>query len=302
MIRSLVYRAALITSAIALAMMTGNAKAALIAYEGFDYPNSGSNTLISQTGGGTGWDGNWHDLATTVNASSYLVSQDDTSLMSTAFPFTPIGDRAPVTTTSASASVVRKLNSTFNMAQAGTLYGSLLFVKATGASTSSDNMEFNLVAGLSTTAGTSSGVTRIGVGSTEFPFIGIGTSTTLSTGSTALSLGTVYFMVFKIQASATSGADVLSLKIYAPGDTVPLTEPSWDLSGNFTAGSNAENALINGVRVTKGTNASGTVDEIRLGESWSDVAVVPEPCGIMLSALGAIGFVLMRASKRSKVM
>jgi hypothetical protein len=245
------------------------AGAAVLAYEGFDYENTGPSALAGQSGG-TGWTDGWFDTTGLNNAGQYTVSQDDTSLTSTAFPFTAIGDHAISASGIGTARIFRMLSTTFDTSVDGKLFGSFLIRKDGSASTGSDNFEINLMPGLTTTADPTVVTSRVGIGSSENPFIGVGNSTSVATGTNTLDLGTTYFMVFKIEAFAAA-TDTLSLKVYAPGDTVPVSEPSWDLSGNLAASSQA--VSINGIRISKAINASGVIDEIRIGQTWADVTV-----------------------------
>ena len=74
-------------AAVALSFFAQPACAALIAHEGFDYPND--SAAINGLDGGSGWNGGWVD----GDGDFAGLSQDDVSLDSAAFPFTPVGDR-----------------------------------------------------------------------------------------------------------------------------------------------------------------------------------------------------------------
>jgi hypothetical protein len=125
---------------LAVESITPTAKAALIAYEGFDYENSGSSALLGKSGG-TGWPGAWIDGGGTAGNAGFTVSQDDVSLDSATYPFEPIGDRALAAGTGVSGSsnsmrISRILPSTFDMGvEGGVLYASFLMQKTGGAST-----------------------------------------------------------------------------------------------------------------------------------------------------------------------
>jgi hypothetical protein len=265
--------------AIALLGGVGQLSATQLAYEGFDYPNSGANLLISQTGGGGGWDGDWHDLATSVHAQNFLVSQDEKNLLSSAYPFTPIGDRAISGFTSVTSSIVRKTSTTFDLTQEDTLYGSLLLRKDGSASQNESIFYFQLVGNVSDTGGVASGSAFVGIYDDGRPVVGVGSGSAVSilgSGSSPFSLGIAYFMVFKVTSTPT--ADTISLKVYSPSDAVPLMEPVWDLSETLTPGpSIPPSTTINGVRIDKGKNAAVTFDEIRLGSTWASVTRHVEP-------------------------
>src|SRR5215212_9469795 len=125
-------RAALLASAIvAIATLAPAAKGALLSYEGFDYANDGS-PLLNGRNGGSGWAGPWTftGVAATNNAG-FNVSQDDTSLNTSAYPFTPVGDRvlaAGAGTGANSAQADRLLATPFDLSIEGNvMYASLLF-------------------------------------------------------------------------------------------------------------------------------------------------------------------------------
>ena len=94
--------------------------------------------------------------------------------------------------------------------------------------------------------------------------------------------GDTYFLVVKGVPSA-SGDDQLLASIYGPSDTVPLTEPGvWDISRTFNS-----TVALSQIRVTLGNSAAGSVDEIRIGDTWESVAV-PEPVSALLFSLWSV--------------
>jgi hypothetical protein len=284
---------------------------AALVYEGFDYSNAGSNSLVGNNGG-TGWGSAWIDPAPTgtVNANPFTTSQDDVSLDSVTYPssspFAPIGDRANMAvSTGVTGEVYRILGSgsTVDMNTNGVYYGSFLIRKDTSTATSSDAITFRFISGLTASAVGTPGL-RFGIGSTEQFFIGYGNSTTAAeSAADSAVLGTTYLAVFKIETSdaaeSTPGTDRISLNFYSPTDVVPSTEPAFGLTALIPATSSDIYAmLLNGVRISKNASTSGSIDEIRLGTTWAEVAV-PEPCGIVLSviAIGCVGAVRMRRKK-----
>jgi hypothetical protein len=259
--------------ALAMARLVQSAAADLLVYEGFDYPNDSANTLVSQTGSGLGWNGNWFDPTGTSSASTYVLSQDDTSLPVSTFPITVSGDRVSgATTVGATPRIFRLLNSTIPTNVESVIYGSFLATKADGG-TSSDALELNLMRNTSATA-TGSATIRVGISSNEEPFAGFDTSSNVA-GFT-LDTTKTYFFVFKYETHST-GNDVLSVKTYAPGDVVPATDP---LAYDVTY-STAVSTALNAVRLSKSPNAAGSIDEIRIGQTWADVAAIvsPQPSG-----------------------
>jgi hypothetical protein len=235
--------------------------AALRAYEGFNYANSGS-PLLNGKDGGTGWGGPWvFSGAAATSNSGFNVSHDDVSLTSGAPSLPATGDRLLLAGTgSGTFQAYRPLAATFNLAtEGGRLYASFLFRKATSGGTSSDNMEFDLLAG-------SSAPLRFGSTSGERFFIYDGGSVPETVTFENVVLGQTYFVVLKIESHAGS-PDVYSALVYNSSEAVSLGEPIvWDGMHSFDS-----SAVIDAVRLWIGAVASGQFDEIRIGTSWLSV-------------------------------
>jgi len=161
-------KSGLLAFAIVCTCIHQQAFATLQAYEGFDYPNTGSN-LLSGMNGGTGWASPWSFSGTTVPTTAdngHRLSQDDASIHSAAFPFTPVGDRVvskgigPGNNTWAD----RTFTDPFSFSTNGDVrYLSFLFQKDTYAGqTTDDNMEVNFWS-----VGASAPVTQVRFGSTS---------------------------------------------------------------------------------------------------------------------------------------
>src|SRR5690606_34223950 len=86
---------------------------------------------------------------------------------------------------------------------------------------------------------------------------------------------TVYFLVAKLISSA-SGPDQAFLKIYGPGDSVPVTEPeTWDITTTGSA-----SAVLTRLRINVGlNNTNGQIDEIRIGSTYESVTDPDAPLG-----------------------
>jgi hypothetical protein len=273
-------------------------QAALLAHEGFDYANSGSALLNGKTGG-TGWGGPWQfSGVSATNNGGFNLSQDDQSLNSSAYPFSATGDRvlaAGFGTGANSAQADRLLATPFDLSVEGNvMYASLLFRKdGSSTATSSDNMEFTFLANLG--AGTPAVPIRVGSTSTERFFVFDGGSVPASATFEDLTLGQTYFVVIKIEAHAGTNPNVYSVVTYAPGETVPATEPNvWEGVRNLSV----SNAVLDGVRLWIGTVSSGQFDEIRVGDSWASVAVVPEPTLLCLMLPAGLGLALRGRTAR----
>jgi hypothetical protein len=245
-----------LTSGFLLSLLIASpASAIVVAYEGFNYPNSTSQ--MHNRSGGIGWTTGWMD-----NDQDFAdgLTKDDVSIMSATFPFVPIGDRVSVPHV---GEVIRNMGASFNMTQDGvTFYGSLLMNKTADGGASNDAMEFRLISNLSGTE-----AYRLGFGSDELMFMDSGAVAT--SGTELLTIGTPYFFVFKIVSSA-AGNDQFFASTFGPTEPVPATEPvTWDVSHT-----EAVNHIYNGVRFQTGTSVAGSeYDELRIGNTWADVAV-----------------------------
>jgi hypothetical protein len=269
----------LLIAAVVLFGRPAPAHAALLSYEGFDYPNSGS-ALLNTKAGGTGWGGPWQfsGVAATNNAG-FNVSQDDTSLNTSAYPFTPVGDRVLAAGPGSGANTAqadRLLPTTFDLgAEGNVIYASLLFRKDTGPATGSDNMEFTFLSNM----GIGTPLVQIRVGSTSAERFFVFDAGSVNSTFENVILGQTYFVVLRVESHASS-PDVYSVVTYTNGETVPTTEPAtWEGVRNTSA----SNAVLDGVRLWIGTVTSGQYDEIRIGNTWESVAVlVPEPASLSL--------------------
>jgi hypothetical protein len=280
----------------ALVAQTAAIEAAILSYEGFNYSNDGS-ALLNGRNGGTGWAGPWTftGVAATNNAG-FNVSQDDTSLNTSAYPFTPVGDRvlaAGAGSGANSAQADRLLATPFDLGVEGNvMYASLLFRKDTGPATSSDNMEFTFLANtLTATVGVP---IRVGSTSAERFFVFDGGSVPVGATFRDVTLGQTYFVVLKVEAHAGTTPNVYSAVTYTNGETVPSTEPAvWPGIRNTSV----SNALLDGVRLWIGTVTTGQFDEIRVGSSWESVTGVPEPSSMALVLLGGLAFQSLRCRR-----
>jgi len=132
-------RSALTSGFLLSLLIASPAGAIVVAYEGFNYPNS--SPLLHSRAGGFGWTEGWMDNDQDYNDT---LTQDDVSITSASFPFTPIGDRLLIPH---GGEVNRSTGANFNMTQEGiTFYGSLLMNKTVDGGASNDAVEFRLSA------------------------------------------------------------------------------------------------------------------------------------------------------------
>ena len=115
-----------------------------------------------------------------------------------------------------------------------------------------------------------------------------------------LTQGETYFVVIKIVAKKTAGAgtDTGYIIVYANNSTVPKDEPA----AGWTSKTFDDSDAVAKFEVSTDGNGCpanySAFDEVRVGESWSDVTVVPEPATMALMGLGGLG-VLLRRRRRS---
>jgi hypothetical protein len=217
-------------------------------YEGFDY----TGTTLEGQAGGSGFGGAWTNATTCA-----CLSNDGTSLTSSAFPFTPVGARI----SGAGGTCARLLSHPIDMASDGNVaYVSALLRKTTIDSASAENLEVGFAS--TATASATGAPIRIGMTSTDAFFL---TSSSNTTGTVAAN--TTYFVLAKIVSSA-SGSDVCYMNVYGPNDTVPPSEPSsWSLSHQFSS-----STTLSYLRLTIGSSLdNGEIDEVRVGSSYAAV-------------------------------
>lgn len=251
---------------VALGLLMPPANATLLDYEGFNYD---TNKLAGMTGG-AGWGSAWADDDTDTD-----LSNDGTSLNFSGIPTT--GARL---LDSGGFDAKRNLGSSFVMnAEGNVMYIGMLLNKGSVASSSSEWMELSLANG-------SNKRFKMGVGSDDKFYVEVGGGANVA-GTKTASADTTYLMVAKITSSTSS--QTAQLKIYAPGDVVDASEPgAWDVTDTGFTGYNLYMLDIVG-----GSNVSnGSMDEIRVADTWADA--IPEPAAIGLLGMGAFAALLMR--------
>jgi hypothetical protein len=250
---------------------------ALLAYEGFDYPNDGPQ--LDSRNGGFGWDTPWSEGS--ITDFDHL-TQDDTSLDSGAFPFEPTGDRVA----GQGGTIIRRFTDNILMTTEGSvLYASLLLRKDADGGTAGDNVEFSLGSQATTN------LVRVGSTSDERWFINFNGSVA---NTDPFNVDENYFVVLKLVSRADPAvADEAYVAIYGENDIVPTEEPAvWDMAVTRISGANVEV-----LRLAMGANAAGGFDEFRIGRNWSAVAV-PEPASVVLATGLLAGVAVWRRRRK----
>lgn len=241
---------------------------AAVVYEGFQYA---AGTNLNGLNGGTGFSAGW------VAASSPPHAITSTGL---SVPGLDTSGRA-VSGGLANDPLVRSLSTTFAGTSGTTTWVSYL-LHVTSLDSASYATMFLTNSGFNVTFG-KFGAFEDGLGGTYF---GLGTNrggdTLLST--MAVSADTTYLIVGSTTWSA-SGNETMSLYIDPTPGTTPPTPTFTSTAYNLKAG-------VKGIDMRMRDYTTGwTLDEIRLGDSYAEVAPVPEPgtSMLLLSALGAWG-------------
>lgn len=247
-------------SAVALAIP---AQASLLAYEGFSY---GSNQNLNGLAGGSGWSGDW--IATGAGPSSHRTS-------SPGLTYGSLPTEGGAMTGNLALSNVRREFAP----QSGRVWASALLRFNTLPT--NHFLEFKLHA--------PGNVNQ----AAQFKINGGNLSTNHDFGSAAAStpwtptVGETYFIVFTYAANGASPTAVYvnpTLGLAAPQD--------WAARASFNS-TNWGVSSIGGFRLY-GDTVNVTLDEIRVGTSFQEVAPVPEPATLTLLGAGLAAVALRR--------
>lgn len=170
----------------------------------------------------------------------------------------------------------RQLASPIDLNKNETTYISILISKALDNSedtSTEESLSIDLQSEDSTTQ------VSFGVESDEqFYIAGIGNTKTTSTDK--LDPDQTYFLIAKISSmndASGTNADQILLKTFTSGEnTIPASESdfTWTLVGETTEN---KNAIIDRIAITAGSQATFSVDEIRIGTSYQSVAYNTTP-------------------------
>ena len=252
--------------------VTTHAQAQMLSHDSFSY--AAGSTLAGQNGGtgfGAAYTANGAGLTTAAAGLTYTDANGKT--------LPAAGNAAALA--GGNAGVFRTLSSTLGGGN-GTVWVS--FLEQVNGTTG--------YAGLSLFTGT---------GGTEHVFFGSGgagglpainlESTGPGTGTGETALTTTGFVVAELQfGTAAAGGSGVTVRLF---DNPTLgTQPA---TANLTE-SNATSFTFDTIRIQSGSD-TGSVDEVRLGDTFADVAPVPEPTTTALSLLGGagmLGFIIRR--------
>ena len=268
--------------AVLVALIAVRASAALIAYEGFDYP-ADPDGLNSQNGG-IGWSTDWNLGNSAIIAGGFNYTDGSGNRLVT------VANRASTDENGAG-----NFRSFPILRNAGTVYFSFL-IRNLNATSSSNYGGFSLFSGFSE---------RIFFGETNF-FNGplgheqIGTTVTQFAGTNA---GLLNFVVIKLEfnAGTTPGNEKATIFINPSLASEPSSTP-YSLN-------NLTNFDFDTVRIQSGRTGGASpveiceIDEIRFGDTYADVTphVIPEPRFVGFSVLGLLPMLILRRKGRTVV-
>jgi len=232
----------------------------LIAYEGFNYP---ANSNMGFQIGGSGWNSSWKNQ-TNLNIESAANAGIGNKTL-THSEFVSTGTNAYFDN---GGTMVRGLGVGIDMNENQTRYVSLLISKEDDVSADGGSQEFLDIA-LRDSSGSSQ--VQFGVSSNEAFYVSQ-LGATITGVSNAIGNSSAVFLVAKIVSQDSSGGnyDQIFLKAFASENDIPASDSllGWTLSGTTTENSSA---LLEKIGIVGGTSADWTIDEIRVGSSWSSV-------------------------------
>ena len=277
------------------ATLASSASAALIAYEGFDYSES-VGTSITGLNGGTGWD------------EAYPAPGGGTLLLANGLAYSGTNALATVGKSvnfvaNSNMSTGRDWADSTSAVASGTYYysfqidpvaaarGTLIIMKTTGSGDGQNGFGIRL---------------DNNAGNPQFkawsPHQAGGANIDFAGG-----YGSTYFVVGKITI-VQSGTSTNSIAVFNSTGTIPLTEPTFASSVSrawvdAAAASTQGDTLRTTLSGRAFSNNTGyRIDEIRIGETYADVAsAIPEPSSFAaLAGLGALGFIATRRRQQAK--
>ncbi|TWT90511.1 Dockerin type I repeat protein [Pseudobythopirellula maris] len=246
-----------------IALAPTGARADILAYEGFDYPEG---NLIGQNGG-YGWDGGWSSGGDAVVVAGSLAYNDGSTDLPT------FGNHALIGGASGSASPVRNMTSNLGL-EAGTYWMSFIGERQTPHETAADN--FTRAAIFQARLG---GTEQFSVGkSTRSDVEEWGVYSGIDIDGTSdysdISQSELVFSLIKVDiVGGDDGVMDDSLSVWFN----PILDPMAALGAPDVSNVGVDDYQFDGFRVfTGGSNASGlyaqmAIDEIRIGTEREDV-------------------------------
>lgn len=262
-----------------LAVSALHTNAALVAYDGFDYP---AGTIVGDNGG-TGWSGAWANG--TGGVASLSANSTDNSL---SFSQSLITDGSKYLFSSINTAGNRDLVTTINMANA-TLYYTMLLRVSAGADVVDMRTEFYTGAGATSNMRANVGITNGAL------FVSAATGGYAPAGNSGVAAGLVAADTTYLLAMKRNSAGISASLILADGDLSKLAaEPAtWDVVHVGASGVTFNSFRI----VANGTDGGILMDEVRIATSWNGAVTglaIPEPSAALLGGLGLLALLRRR--------
>ncbi len=266
-------------------LSTSTTRAAVLAYEPFDYPES-LGTGLNGLSGGMGFSGAWTDANNLPN----LAITNTSLLYPSGVQLSPAGSRVEVTDTAVNDPAGRGLATTINLGTGGQeFYSSALFRRSA--------LTGELTSVLIDDAATTPNIRwYYGIDTNGFFSTAVNPSepTQRATSLVPALPDTTYLLVAKIRTNTgPNGNDEVFLRVFAEGSTItePIDDSAWDLRASGNSGVTLSRFRLSMSNVI---GQSNQFDEFRVGNSFADVVGVPEP-GVAASALlGMLAFARRR--------
>ncbi len=261
------------------------ARAALIAYDGFESYSAGSALAGGSAGNGStgpngeiGWTGNW---ATTPPAGGAVTVQSAAV----------VGGGSRAAELDDTANSINVANRTFTPQTGSTVYFSVLF-DVVGGLNADDFVHFYL--GNSTTSNNNSGgFGLVDTGNTKLSAregtTNGGTTTTGGSSATDAVVGTTYLLVGKLSKVSSTNYNRIDLFINPVGLTEPGTPDAFQ-AGVDTTISTVSVFSVRGFNLDAGDKYQ--FDEVKVGTTFVDV--VPEPATAGLLTVAAVTLLARR--------
>ena len=273
--------ALLVASGIAI---TSSTKAAVIAYEGFDY--TAGTTISASLGGGSGWSNSWTSQTPqggtnwATNATGLTYTDGTKSLIVSA------GSMSDSTSSGDGNRWRRNFAIPSGSWGSSSTWFSFLTDRSDTNAATTQQWNFRLQTGASTIAQIKN------ISSTTDGWEILNSAGASQANTTAISELSAVFVVGRVTHDGGSGNDLIELW-FNPNLTTPGAATISATFANFSG--------LDGFSFETGSTPTGRFDEIRFGTTFADVAPtpVPEPAAVaVIAGCGALGFAASRRPRR----
>lgn len=265
-----------------MAVCSGSASGALVAYEGFDY--SAGTDIDTQTGGSS-WNAGWS------SPTGVSVDNPVNDLTYTGLP--TIGNSLTNPLAGNVQNIERTWNATDLTGDGGEIWFSLMVNQASGSSDAGDELRFQIFQGGDSPIRNNGSDTMLSIdenGSLEL----WGMSGTTANATTSITTGANHLLVGQYIFSDTAGSDVWNLWV-DPTIAGSLGAATLSATGDIQLDGEAD-GLASEILDLRFLRNEMNLDEIRIGTDYA--SVIPEPT---TSGLAALGTALIFARRRRSI-